>query len=370
MSPGFRFRALGVALLLLLAALTAGRSAEGLLCAVCGKPITGRYIEDGGAAYHPDCYERHRAPRCAVCGKAILGARIRFEGKDYHERCYRGVKQPRCAACGRPIEGTYLISGGKSYHPACLRAAALRCAVCGLPLEDAYLEDAWGNAFHARHGREVLCPFCGRVMAPSTTGGSLVSLACGLRICALCAREAVVGREEAAEILETVRLRLEGIFPVPRGSFSWELADQAGLLRRAPGGGLRGEELGVTRGERGRSGAKAVTRSVRVTLLSGLPRWLFPGVAAHELVHVWQQLHDLDRLPPDQAEGSAEYASYLLLKEGGTAEGRVRIDAMEKSPDPVYGDGFRKARRAAGPGASPARLREILERGRGWPQAP
>jgi hypothetical protein len=356
--------------MILLMALTATlAAADEIRCAVCGRPITGRYIEVAGKTYHEDCYAEHIAPRCKVCGKPILDARIEFEGESYHPECYREAKQPRCAACGKPIEGTYLVVDGKNYHPACHRGRALRCSVCGEALEGSYLEDGWGNAFHARQGRELLCPFCGRVMSPATTGGSLISSASGLRICALCAGRAASRREEVEAILERSRRRLAEVFPVPPGSFDWELVDREGLMRRLPPGTAFGNELGMTRGDRTRSGGR-VTRRIRVFLLSGIPDWLLEGVAAHELAHVWQQLEGLDNLPPDQAEGSAEFASYLLLKEGGTPEGRIKIGAMEKSRDGVYGAGFRRALQAAGPAESPARLREVVEKGRGWPSVP
>ena len=258
---------------------------------------------------------------------------------------------------------------GKNYHPACHRAQALRCVVCGLPLEGSYLEDGWGNAFHSRHGREVLCPFCGRVMSGATSGGSYISTANGMRICAFCVRRAVSHREEVGEILERARRRLGEIFPVPAGSFEFDLLDREELMRQLPPGRAFGNELGVTRGDLTRSG-RSVTRRIRVLLLSGIPDWLLAGVAAHEIAHVWQQLRGLDRLPLDQAEGTAEYASYLLLKEDGTQEGRVKIEAMERSRDPAYGAGFRRALQAAGPAAPPGRLREILEQGDGWPAVP
>ncbi|HEV8335188.1 MAG TPA: LIM domain-containing protein [Candidatus Polarisedimenticolia bacterium] len=352
-------------LLLPLPVLTETAAEDRLHCAVCGKSIEGKYIEDQGEAYHRECYEQYRAPRCAACGKAILGSRIDFEGKSYHEECYRESAQPRCDACGKPIEGTYIVASGKKYHPACHRGLAVRCVVCGEPLEKSYLEDGWGNAFHARHGKESLCPFCGRVMALSTTHGSFLSTANGIRICALCARRAVSRRDEVAAILERVRVRLQEIFPVPPGSFSWELVDRDHLMRRLSPGRFVGNELGITVGEFRRSG-RAVSRRVSVALLTGVPDWLLAGVAAHELAHVWQQLHDLSDLPPDQAEGSAEYAAYLLLEEAGTEEGRVKIEAMKRSEDPAYGAGFRRALEIAHGQGSAAGLRKALQGGKGW----
>ena len=114
-----------------------------------------------------------------------------------------------------------------------------------------------------------------------------------------------------------------------------------------------------------RSGA-AVSRRVSVTLLAGVPDWLLAAVAGHELAHVWQQQHDLSDLPPEQAEGSAEYAAYLLLDEADTEEGKVKIEAMKQSEDPAYGAGFRRALEIAHGHGSGSSLRKALQGGKGW----
>ena len=358
-----------LAALLLLAFLPGTPLASELRCAVCGGAITGRYLEEEGQAYHESCYAKSRAARCAFCGEPILGPRIESEGKSYHEKCYRESVLPRCAACGKPIEGTYFKEGGKSYHPGCHRTRVSRCAVCGGDLADSFLADPWGNPFHARHGEKSLCPFCSRVMGPDTTGGSVVSAANGMRICSLCDRRGVTGRGKAESSLERVRLRLSDTFPVPPGSFSWELVDRQ-RLDSLPGHGRHARaELGLTVGVSERRG-RAESMRIRVYLLSGLPDWLFDAVAAHEMAHVWQNLRHLANLPMEQAEGSAELASYLLLDRGGTPEGRIKIQEMERSDDPDYGVGFRKALKVSMRGQSMAPLRRVLEEGKGWPERP
>jgi len=360
---------LRLAALLVAAAAIIPALASDLSCGVCGRPITGRYVEVDGKAYHAQCYEQYRAPRCAVCGRPILESRIVWEGKDYHAECYREAIQLHCAACGKPIEGQYLVEGGKNYHPACHRSRSLKCVVCGEPLEGSYLADGWGNPFHARHGEDLLCPFCNRVMTISTTHGSFISTANGMRICALCARRAVSRRGEAAAIIGKARRRIRDLFPVQEDSFTWELVDKLHLEALEPPGQTPGEELGITLGERMRQGGKTLHK-IHVSILSGLPDWLLEAVAAHELAHVWQQLKDLNSLTPDESEGSAEYAAYLLLKAGGTEEGKIKIVAMKESKNPAYGIGFRKALRLAGGEAHAVRVRLVLETGRGWPASP
>ena len=357
--------------LLLLSLLPAmpSRADQELRCAVCGKPITGRYLQEAGQAYHEACYAAAKAPRCPVCGEAILGARIDYEGKSYHEACYRKALQPRCAVCGKPIEGTYLVEGGKNYHPACHRSQATRCVICSRPLEGSYLADSWGNPFHAWHGDKVLCPFCGRAMSPSTTGGSVVSGANGMRICALCSRRGIESRGKAEVLLERTRLQLLDTFPVPSGSFTFEMVNQAELNRLLPSSWKPGDELGLTREMRSRHGRNESLK-IQVHLLSGVPDWLFVAVCAHELAHVWQYLQGLDDLPLDQAEGTAELAAFLVLKRAGTEEGRIKIHDMEHSQDPAYGAGFRRALDVSMKGDAIAALRRALTDGKGWPRTP
>ena len=365
----FRLAALAALLLVIgFPAASPGGAAE-LRCAVCGGSITGRYLEEDGQTYHEECYLRSRAAHCAVCGDPIMGPRIESEGKSYHEKCYREAVLPRCSVCGQLIEGTYLKEGGKSYHPQCHRTKAAECVVCGEPLAGSFLADPWGNPFHARHGEKILCPFCSRVMAASTTGGSVVSAASGMRVCRLCDRRGVSGRGKAESSLERVRLQMSDLFPVSDGSFAWELVDREkldSLLERGP---HARNELGLTVRVSQRRGPEESMR-IRVYLLAGLPDWLFDAVAAHEMVHVWQNFHHLEDLPLDQAEGSAELASYLLLDREGTPEGRIKIQEMERSDDPAYGIGFRKARKVSMNGQSMARLHRILEGGKGWPERP
>ncbi len=338
-------------------------------CQVCGDAITGRYLEQDGHAYHERCFARAIAPRCPVCGEPVMQARIDWEGKSYHEKCYQDTIQPHCALCGKVIEGTYLVEGGKSYHAACHRTRAARCVICSKPLSGSYLADAWGNPFHTRHGEMILRPYCGRAMAQSTTGGSVVSSANGMHICALCDRRGIAGTGPAQNLLERTRLRLLDSFPVSRESFTWELVTKAQLDRMLPPSRRAGKELGLTLETRSRRGGRE-SLQIRVYLLSGLPDWLFEAVSAHELVHVWQHVQGLDDLPLDQAEGSAELASYLMLRRGGTKEGRIKIEMMERSEDPVYGEGFRKAMKVSMKGSDVTQLRLVLEKGKGWPQRP
>ena len=205
-------------------------------------------------------------------------------------------------------------------------------------------------------------------MAESTTGGSVINAASGLRVCRLCDRRGIDRTGPAQTSLERTRLRLLDSFPVSRESFTWELVSKAQLDAMLPPAQRAGNELGLTLETRSRRGKSEVLK-IRVSLLSGLPDWLFEAVAAHELVHVWQHLQGLEDLPLDQAEGSAELAAFLILKQGGSEEGRIKIQGMEHSDDPVYGAGFRKAMEVSMKGSAVTHLRLVLQKGKGWPRS-
>ncbi len=131
-------------------------------CAHCGKPITGEYIVYKGKIYHKQCYQKI-APRCAHCGEILKGDCVEAEGKGYHRQCYINYVADRCAVCGKPILGKYIIDNwGNRYHqrhegklPACVYCGRIICEnitgggvkyddgrnVCNLCLEKAVFEE-------------------------------------------------------------------------------------------------------------------------------------------------------------------------------------------------------------------------------------
>jgi hypothetical protein len=55
------------------------------------------------------------------------------------------------------------------------------------------------------------------------------------------------------------------------------------------------------------------TRDIKVYILHGMPRIDAIATLAHELTHVWQSVHGRLENDPAFAEGSCNYASYLVL---------------------------------------------------------
>src|SRR5579863_7334638 len=132
-----------------------------MICKQCGKPVMGPYVNALGAVWHPEhfvcaachspidsasfdvyenkpyhhaCYIERVAPRCAVCGRPLTGHYVESGGKLYHEDCFRNAVAPRCAVCGKPLEGRYVEAGGKFYHNDCYREYVVpRCIYCNEP---------------------------------------------------------------------------------------------------------------------------------------------------------------------------------------------------------------------------------------------
>ena len=95
------------------------------------------------------------------------------------------------------------------------------------------------------------------------------------------------------------------------------------------------------------NGRETHTNVDGVAVLEGLPTPLFDGVVAHELGHVWLIVHGIKGLPQWAEEGFCELLTYRYYKQMNTPESRYRTESMEKNPDPVYGEGFRRVRAIA-----------------------
>jgi len=84
-----------------------------------------------------------------------------------------------------------------------------------------------------------------------------------------------------------------------------------------------------------------------VAVLQGLPSTLFQGVTIHELGHVWLIVHDVNGLPSWAEEGFCELLTYRYYTQLNTPESLYHAEGIERNPNPVYGDGFRRVRAIA-----------------------
>jgi len=231
----------------------------------------------------------------------------------------------------------------------------LQCAICGKIILGRALKNLWGDAYCLHHQNEYpACDCCGRLISPGMTGGG-VTYDDGRQICNICRRTAVDTKGQAKPILDSVcrwlydrGVRFQGLVLKVDLLNSQELQQRLGgrgaRKPAAPGVVLRAN-LGVIFRAKIPGPGGTLRRQVNgVALLKGLPRELFEGVAAHELGHAWLFLSKVDNLEPWAEAGFCNLLSYILHKERQTDEARFWVKTLEASPDPVYGEGFRRVR--------------------------
>ncbi len=346
-----------------------------LICKQCGKPVLGAYVNALGAVWHPEhfvcaacnlpfdsasfnvhenkpyhhaCYLEHVAPRCAACGKPLTGHYVQSGGKSYHDDCYRNVVVPRCAACGKPLTDRYVQSDGKSYHDDCYRNFVVpRCVYCNEPLMGEYGVDHWGAKFCKKHRQEYpACEFCGRLIPPAQQERHSEKL--HSTRCPVCRSRAIETTEQAGVAYAGVK-RWVGKQGLTYNNFSLslQLCNRDYLAKHGRANG-QPHMLGVTMSTiHTLNGRETHTDVDGVAVLAGLPTPLFDGVVTHELGHVWLIAHGIKGLPQWAEEGFCELLTYRYYTQLNTPDSRYHSESMEKNPDPIYGEGFRRVRAIA-----------------------
>ncbi len=324
------------ALFVMFAPRTLGDDVKNPICEGCKKEITGPYMSVEGHAYHPNCFT------CDSCGKPISGPFVPREGRHYHQECYQEGFGQRCAYCREVIEGKYISHEGKLYHEACyLNHVVDRCAYSGEPLVGHYMQDYWGNRVLSKYKSDVpVCFDCGRFIVQ----GKYYRIGAERIQCQSCERQSVNDPVEAHRVVQQARNLLEraGItLKIPDSEIRIELVSQERLQSiSSPGGDSKGVHLVESRS----FGGRVVSEKVTIYLLEKQPRDILYGVAAHELFHQWQHENGGKGGSNRQwIEGSANVASHLVLEQLDSDLARYQLHTLQKSKDPVYGDGYRDA---------------------------
>jgi hypothetical protein len=312
-----------------------------MTCAYCRKPIeTGKWFKVGGKTYHYNHFI------CASCDRPI-GEQIYVEhdGSYYDSTCYVQLFSKRCAYCNEPMM-EWVTVNGVNYHDSCYTDhVADRCAICGKPILGTYLYDSYGAKIHPEHEREAKqCDYCSRFVTQESDGG--VTYPDGRTLCGLCLQSVVNSQEEADSLLLVARdlMATEGIV-IDMEKFDMELVSRE-KMRSLP-----------TQSDQERAGFTHIKQSTylyglfkdnetKIYILERMPRMHFIATAAHELMHVWLGLKDRFDTQDILAEGSCNYASYLvMLHFPGEADDVV--SHMLAEDDPIYGEGFRKVKEYA-----------------------
>ncbi|TMC16355.1 MAG: protein DA1 [Chloroflexi bacterium] len=161
--------------------------------------------------------------------------------------------------------------------------------------------------------------------------------------CPICRADAVETMEEAKPLYSRVVhwLNSEGLTynNLPLKLELCNRAKLAQLLHERHGSHSLGVTTSTTYAQDGRIVRTEVSG---VAILHGLPKILFQGVTLHELGHVWLIVHDILDLPTWGEEGFCELLSYRYYQHLNTPEANYYASSIEKNPNSVYSDGFRR----------------------------
>ncbi len=279
---------------------------------------------------------------CAACGQPVEEAYFLTKGRLYHARHFR------CARCDREIRGSYSEYQGKVYHDDCFRNhVALRCGLCRDMIQGEYLQDYWGNSYCQRHdGVAPVCDSCGRFVSEELTGGG-VRYDDGRFVCNICRPTSITDIDEILDLVHEIAGHL--------AKFGMKV-DYNGirihLIGREEMQTLSGHHSEGLRGftdyrEDFRIFGHSRNRSMHMYLLYGMPRMEIISTIAHELAHVWQFNNGRFKNERAWAEGSCNYAAYLVLGRYPGRESSFFRMSLTRDGDDAYGEGFRRVKTLA-----------------------
>lgn len=199
------------------------------------------------------------------------------------------------------------------------------CVVCGNVIIGAYYTDEMGNKVCMHHKDKVAnCLSCGCLCSKEKA----TAIGYDQYICESCATHSPQDADiNKLSVYVRKVLSDSGIEGIPAFNLHRVELD---VLYRATGKPCEGL-------------AKYDGVNSDIYVLKYLSRTCYASVLAHEMLHLWQYKN---RLSPRQdiCEGFCNLGAYEVLKSIGTQVAQARMALMEKDPDPIYGDGFRKVK--------------------------
>jgi len=295
--------------------------------------------------------------RCARCRNPVSGAYLSALSRVWHPSCFR------CAGCGAVIEDKrFAVADGEPYHKACYeRAFVPPCSICAKPLSKKYLIDEWGNRYCSVHAKKLpSCFACGKLICAELTDGGL-RYPDGRMICTPCFHAAVTSAKTGTRLLETVKATMAATGFDFGGTATPLRLTNPRELKQLSRRHTRGRPtLGMARSSKLTRGKRVVERRFEeILIMDGLPEELFSMVAAHELCHAWLFTKGFVDLPLMVEEGLCTLSEALWLSKQDGEMARIRLARLAKSDDPIYGKGYRAARKALERRSLTALLRHV-----------
>ena len=295
-------------------------AAAALECSVCHKKIHGRYLKANGKVFcSQKCFNTTR-PICAACGKRCIKGAYKKNGKFYCSKKCLETTLPKCALCGKPFRQGIVIKTPEGDKIYCKHCGALpKCFACGLP---------------AASGRRLKD---GRFL-----GGN-------------CAKIAIFSEAEGEKLFKKIREAIQNKLNWGTNHrLHFHLVD-SNTLKKASANYEPGMEMGLykhsftiktktqtsyslLKGRQEKTEKYRTNERYTIYLLSGLPKWKFIEVCAHELGHDWMQAYYPKIKDLKIKEGWAEYFASRVNDIYGQGYLNKRMD---KNPSKIYGDGYR-----------------------------
>ena len=308
-------------------------------CDHCLKQLGERFQLAEGQIFHAACYRQKYKLVCGHCQQLLGETWVTQEGKKYHQHCYDAHYQIYCDQCGGALTTTYSRDDSGNYHTACFETYKLPpCDACGLPLKGKYLLHIWGHKAHREHPQ---CHVCNRIISEKTSHGG-AQYGDGRVVCGICRITEITDNQQIehakAKVIE--QLQAVGFDYIPH-YLAVSLADQRTMSQR----------LGVKQSANSHGYTKTLEKQIpgqgriqehSIFILYGLPRLVFHGILAHELLHVWLNARKINQWQDKEIEGFCNLGTALIYQNEGTPLAEVLLKKMAEDPNPVYGDGYRK----------------------------
>lgn len=206
-----------------------------------------------------------------------------------------------------------------------------KCVVCDGVLLGQYTYDSWCQAAHFSCIKGN-CFSCGRLLNKNHK-----QLQDGRLICDGCISSVVANDTAKNWVNQRVQSVLQsvGIINLPKTPIEIVSKQELSQLHNNSG---EADTYGLAQ--------YAVTgghKLFKIFILENLPKTFFAGVLAHEYMHVWQYQNNINP-PRDLCEGFCNLGSMAMYQKINTKFSSFLLEQILISPDPVYGEGFRKVR--------------------------
>ena len=246
---------------------------------------------------------------CATCGKQISGSYKVYLGQPYCSEACLSEALPKCAVCGKPTLKTIRPSGdaGKIYCSLeCFQTTLSKCEICGEPLV------RWLTVNNHKYCQKCAnLPRCLNCRLP----GAQNRFGDGRHICSKCLQTAIIDQKEAERLFRQVRNDIYTHLNLRTGHpIQFYLRDAVAFMS------LSGRHSSTQQGhfeatEKFRSqkgGTSLVSGTYTIYVLSALSPPNFRSTVAHELAHdLGHELYPaVQRL--EDVEGFAEYISAIM----------------------------------------------------------